>query len=317
MRHPLIDNLRGGAFVLLFIAHTMPNSIWYNIRQFDVPLMVFCSGLAYADRPVSYSWSWICKRLKRLYCPILIFLSLFFLISHAFKIQDYSLLDIVASYAMVGGIGYLWIFRIFMYIMLLTPILQRISSKIVSARNLLLLTIVVLILQESLFYAIGISVPIIRITIYYAIGYSLIFLWGLIFKVLNRKGLWILAVLVCTMPLFFIYSNDVTSWTGSGDKAWYNLEHEKYPPHAYYLIYGIVCSTLAYCLAKSSLCFKKRVPILTFLGQNTCWIYLWHIVCINIVLQVPSYCEVPWQIRFIILLSSATILNYIQYQIVN
>lgn len=316
MRNPFIDNLRGIAFIMLFIAHTMPNSFWYNIRQFDVPLIVFCSGLAYSNKNVSFSWQWIIKRLKRLYYPILIFLTIFFSASYIFDIYEFSIYDIVASYAMAGGIGYLWIFRIFMYIMVLTPFLLTIKRKIDSAVRLMSLTVVVLIIQETLFWYIGISNPYVRNTLYYAIGYALVFLWGLSSPKISTTIIWGWPILVALMPLFFMYSVDCTSWLGSGERAWYNLEHEKYPPHAYYLIYGIVCSSIIYTTGNISSLFKKRLPFLSFLGQNTCWIYLWHIVFLNVLPKLQIYKETSWQVQFIILLFLATITYFIQYKLV-
>ena len=305
MRNPLYDNLRGFAFILLFIAHTMSYSFWYNLREFDVPLMVFVSGLAYSCKEINNYRQWIVRRFKRLYYPILIFLSIFFAVSCSIKSNIYSLEEIAASFLMVGGIGYLWIFRIFIYIMILTPLLLWISKRLNSVPCLFLLTLITLIIQEILFWIVGINIPIARITIYYALGYSLVYLWGV-----NANKLIALVVL---MPFFYLYSDDCTSWLGSGEKAWYNLEHEKYPPHSYFIIYGIVCSTFIYMLIRNFPFFYRQMPIVSFLGRNTCWIYLWHIVFLYLFLNCDFYNAAIWQIKFVILLTAATMTYHVQY----
>ena len=42
-----LDILRAIAIVGIFIAHTTHNNLLLQIRDFDVPLMVFISGIAY------------------------------------------------------------------------------------------------------------------------------------------------------------------------------------------------------------------------------------------------------------------------------
>ena len=315
-RNLRFDNIRGFAFVLLFIAHTMINSLWYNIREFDVPLMVFVSGMVYSSKQFDFSWTWAWNRFLRLYVPVIIFLTIFFFICFMFDLKSYSFQDVVASYLMVGGVGYLWIFRIFMYIMILTPFMLWCSKMINTGRNLLIVTILTLVVQELLFWIIGINQPIVRITLYYAIGYALVFVWGLNSEKVIGRGAWVLLVLIALMPLFYKYSADCTSWLGSGERAWYNLEHEKYPPHANYLIYGIVCSALIYMISLKMKICQNRIPVITFLGQNTCWIYLWHIVFLNILTSYSFFNASHWTLRFVMLLTASTIVFYIQYNIV-
>ena len=46
-RNPYIDFLRGFGLLLLVVAHTYSPEWLFQIRTFDVPLMVFVSGMCY------------------------------------------------------------------------------------------------------------------------------------------------------------------------------------------------------------------------------------------------------------------------------
>ena len=78
MRDHNIDLLRFIGLSLVILAHVSPPTILLNIRCFDVPLMVFVSGMTCYGRPADFSISYLTRRFTRLVFPVWIFLTLYF-----------------------------------------------------------------------------------------------------------------------------------------------------------------------------------------------------------------------------------------------
>ena len=79
-RNRSIDLLRFIALTGIIIAHIDPPSFWMQLRGFDVPLMVFLSGVSYrisGGNKQNY-WSYAVKRFKRLILPVWVFLTIYF-----------------------------------------------------------------------------------------------------------------------------------------------------------------------------------------------------------------------------------------------
>jgi len=94
-RDHTIDYLRAIGLYAIILAHIASPWALHQLRNFDVPLMVFISGISFSLSKTSsgpylkYAWS----RIKRLLFPVWIFLTLFFALSsltHVFG--DYSFL---------------------------------------------------------------------------------------------------------------------------------------------------------------------------------------------------------------------------------
>ena len=84
MRDEKIDFLRFLCLAMIILAHMYPPGIIFQIRNFDVPLMVLVASLSFrasfrAQAYMSYLWS----RAKRLILPVWIFLSIYFLFIRA------------------------------------------------------------------------------------------------------------------------------------------------------------------------------------------------------------------------------------------
>ena len=79
MRDLRIDFLKFVGLVMIILAHSGPPGGIFQLRNFDVPLMVFCSGFVFSYG-VSYSGylSYVMARLQRLVIPVWFFLLFFF-----------------------------------------------------------------------------------------------------------------------------------------------------------------------------------------------------------------------------------------------
>lgn len=117
MRDFKIDILRFIGLFLIILAHTNVPSIIFQLRNFDVPMMVLISGIVFSlsYRATQNYPEYLWKRVKRLVLPVWIFLSLFFVFLFVFKNNDprLNIETVLNSYLFINGIGYVWIIRVF------------------------------------------------------------------------------------------------------------------------------------------------------------------------------------------------------------
>ena len=82
-RDQKVDILRAIALIGIFIAHSKPNTFLFQLRSFDVPLMVLLMGMSFyisnKDKEVSHK-EYIIKRVKRILVPTWVFLTIFFIL---------------------------------------------------------------------------------------------------------------------------------------------------------------------------------------------------------------------------------------------
>lgn len=238
-RKSYIDIMRGIGILLIIMAHVNPPHFLYNIRSFDVCMMVFVSGLAYSGRSIKFDKSFFIKRTLRLILPLWIFLSFLFLINLPFQfIPDLSTKKIVETYLLGEGIGYVWIFRVFLLIAISMPILIRINQKMKNDFLFLLMILAILMSQNFLVNCAYIVVnTLLRSVVLYALGYSALFLIGYRLPQMKRSSI----IIYFLIFLLLLIGTSLSIHT-------MDFNNFKYPPSSIYILYGIVCSIMLYIL---------------------------------------------------------------------
>ncbi|MFQ3221147.1 MAG: fucose 4-O-acetylase-like acetyltransferase, partial [Paraglaciecola sp.] len=105
---------------MIIFAHIGSYGVLFQIRNFDVPLMVLVSGmsfgLSYKTNEEYFNYLW--KRVKRLIFPVWIFLTVYFVSLLMLDPQslDLDLKTVITSYLLIGGIGYVWIIKVFILV---------------------------------------------------------------------------------------------------------------------------------------------------------------------------------------------------------
>ena len=288
-----VDLLRVIGLALVIAAHCgFPQ--WFNeLREFDVVLLMFLSGMSFL-LSASSSGSWIAyakKRFFRLVVPVWIFLTLFFLF---FRLagRSFSLSVIAQSYLFLsGGILFVWIYRIYFSVALVNPFLKQIRERI-SFRWLMIGIAVVLLLNDllsELFLARLVTIgKVLELAVTYTVAYAAVSLAGMEFHKAERKqrlvmtGLFgacfVLSGIFFRFPSFYAF---------------------KYPPRLYYASYGLLWSCLLYLLlsqvpdaGRNLMCGKG----IQWLSAQTMNIYMWHIFIFYVLdTFVPSLLEGhPW-----------------------
>ena len=124
-RDSSIDVLRFVGLSLIILAHSAPPDTIFNLRTFDVPLMLFVSGLTLFNKQPVFSIGVFMHRVLRLVLPVYIFMTIYFIIAVTIQSKGINLnvtkTDIIGTYLLLAG--YVWIIRVFLIVGLLTPFL--------------------------------------------------------------------------------------------------------------------------------------------------------------------------------------------------
>ena len=285
-RDERIDILRALAILCIILAHSSPNDFIFQLRNFDVTMMVFLMGVSFflsnQNKRINYS-DYVIKRFRRLILPTWKFLILFFVVFFFLSIvlnDDYyfSLRDIITSFAMTTGIGYVWIMRVFFIIALVSPLLLYISNRIKkNSTYFILLVIAYVIYLILLLTNEHLSVNIIqKLFEYYIVegfGYSLIAALGIRLYSYKKQYLPYLAgIFFIIFSILGFYHNFMPT------------QAFKYPPTLYYLSYGIFVSLiLFYFLSFEKIKgFFTNKPIM-FLSFKSLDLYFCHIIPVYII----------------------------------
>ena len=310
MRDNNIDLLRCLGLSFIILAHVAPPAIILNIRTFDVPLMIFISGLTCYDKKISYSWKYIYHRFTRLIFPVWIFLTIYFTPILLLKLLGIDLglnfRHVYGSYLLLDGIGYVWIIRVFLLIALITPLLSKVNNFIKSQYTFIaIFSICLSIYLLVTFKNIGTNIELVNNWIYYAIGYG--FLWWLGVKIKDFTKTRLVVLILTLTSLFIIQGTIDLQQYEVISPLILHINDFKYPPTNIFILYGLIMSTLVYTIVY----IKKREHLnsfVHFVGCNSIWIYLWHIPFISITAKL----EMMWLTRYIVVYLGALAIYYTQ-----
>lgn len=279
-RNFTIDIMRSLGILLIILAHMnpTPSDILFQIRTFDVPMMVFISGASFflakktSVNYLSYVWS----RIKRLVFPVWIFLFFFYLVTFLFNIKithwtlNYN--TMTSSFKLESGFGYVWIIRVFLIVALLSPLYVLLIKKCGELKTVLLFTLMCVLITFAHFtppYKDNKFISFILSDYFiHSVSYGLMFVIGYLASSLTTKKLSIIFIIHAALLLFFcvFYFNN------------FRVNDYKTPPTIIYISYAIIISITIYSsLQHFRLKNKIFALIINNIATNTIWIYLWHI----------------------------------------
>ena len=315
MRDNRVDILRFLGLAMIVLAHVNPPEIIFQIRNFDVPLMVMVSGVSFSlsykqESYISYLW----KRVKRLLFPLWIFLTCYFALIFftGYPIKLPSVRTILESYSLLSGIGFVWIIRVFLFMAALAPFIMKLHLK--SKKNfhyfltisLTYLAYEIILLISKPFFSTSKWVIIFENIILYLMPYAVIFAIGLRLNSINRKLLVYMAI--SCLSAFGIIA--LSFYLNSG--LFIQTQNFKYPPSIYYLSYAVGISIVLWLASEYIVNFinnlKLTTPVL-FIAQNSMWIYLWHIPLLNII-------KMPFYFSYLLILLTASLITFIQVNLI-
>ncbi len=316
MRNNSIDLMRFIGLAMIIFAHVEPPGVLFQLRNFDVPLMVLVSGmsfgLSYKENEIYTGYIW--KRIKRLAFPVWIFLTGYFLVLFLFlpTSSDLNLYKIIGSYLLAGGIGYVWIIRVFILVALVSPFIFKWHMSISSNKRYFGTLTLILVVYEiaryfSLPYIQDNTGEAISLISHYIIPYSIIFAIGLRLPSLEDKHASFLSL--TSLVIFVSLGTWIYATTGMAAPT----QHYKYPPSIYYLSYALFVSSFLWIFRRQFefiLEKTKSKEFVLFCAQNSIWIYLWHIPFVK-------FFHSHFIVKYIVVFSISVLLTFIQVWIIN
>lgn len=181
-RNQTIDILRAIGLFLVIAAHCRFSGEFYEFREFDVVLLVFCSGASFAlsssNEPY---WNYVKKRFKKLILPVWIFLCVFFPIHYLIG-QPVTLKMIVATFLFTSsGLLFVWIFRIIFVNAFCNPLIKKIVEH---SKYVFLIGLGIILVNDGLHYLVSQVLTGKVLTLYeyivsYTVGYGVISMYGM------------------------------------------------------------------------------------------------------------------------------------------
>lgn len=306
-----IDFMRFVGIALIVLAHIRDiDPLLFEFRAFDVPLMIFVSGLCFSGKTISGGVpKFLLHRTPRLIVPLYLFLTIYFallLVAGEMGVNTGLTRDhIIGSYLLSEGIGYVWVIRVFLLIMLLTPAMLWIYRKV---SRLTFICLALLLVQTLLVkYVVSASdaplMFIFREYVLYGLGYAVIFLCGLQAGTPARspRPAYVWYALLAGYCVYFYISEGSLALP---------INNNKYPPAGIYIIYGVAMSFLLNTARPLLARFSNRFT--DFVGSSTMWIYLYHIPFCSVFIKVSSFAALPWGVRYAMIFFFAASLTYLQ-----
>lgn len=303
-----IDFLKALGLLLIILAHVSAPQ-WINeVRNFDVPMMVFISGfLSRGSVARSAScFSYEIKRLHRLLIPTYVFLVVYFAILSFFSNLPSFKLVLATFLLQNDSIGYVWIIRVYLMCAIIVPFISRIDF---SKKGCWLIAVLVYVLYEALCeFQIGTSLRLVDSTLFYIIPYGLVLTFGLNYDRFSRRKKCCMAVI---FTLAFV-SSEICHMVYTGHFCF--VQQYKYSPRHIYLIHAMMyISILMLVIKYFSEIGKNRLVV--FISKSSLWIYLWHILVLYIVKTLLN--STVWPVKFVIVISISVMITYFQNRIVD
>lgn len=274
-----IDILRAVALLCIIVAHCQPHKLTIELRSFDVPLMVFLSGVSFsmssANRKQGYIM-YLRKRFERLIIPTWIFLSIYYgliMVSNVITntpIFQYPFVDVIKNYTLQTG-WYVWIMRVFFFIAILSPLIASVYNKMNHSLAIFMSILGVISLEligkisENEFYQ------------YFCITYPYVFIFGLGVEIKNCSRRMQLLTSLFFLTTFILSSNFFVPCNSD----FFCPNEFKYPPRLPYFAYGMTIIYFLWCYRGyiTEFCSKlKIVNFIQYIGTHSIWIYFWHIL---------------------------------------
>lgn len=279
-----IDILRVLGTLLVILAHVNPPSMLSKIRTFDVVMLVMISGMSFVmSKPIKYG-EYVVKRIKRLVVPtyaLITFLFIGFYLACAIigREQIYSPGTMIKSYAFYGGIGFIWIVKVYLITALVSPLLKRFSDKIKNDWVFLAVLFLAYGIYHILFEVISdtnINKKFLYEYFFSIIPYCLIAIIGI--RIVGRKDfLYKCCFVFATLSVVFmlIYNG-------------FEPQKYKYPPQTLYLTYGTAIATVLYIIIPN-----KTNKVIQWTSKNSFSIYLWHIIALEAFYIFTDFISIP------------------------
>lgn len=303
-RDKSIDNLRGLAMFAMMVIHSISYFfsdklsfyIW-DYNQWAVPVFFFCSFYLYFKKLKNIPFfSYLKKRLSRMFIPYYIFLIFYYVLLYFFdKNKFFNLNYLKANIFISGGLDFNWLVLAFAYFVFLMPFISWLKKYKYFYYGFFLLSI-----TASVYFIFN---PInYRLTMW--LPWSTLIFFS-IFFIKNEKN-WKKLFLTAALGIIIFFILRVVEI-----KIGHNLTQysNKYPPTLYHLSYGIFSIVIIFWLSKKNFfSYFNFDKLLNFLSLYSYSLYFIHILIMYLLnwLHLKSS---SWFIFFIFIITGSSIIQ--------
>lgn len=317
----VIDLFRFLGLSLIILAHVFPPNWLFQIRTFDVSLMVFVSGMAFCVSSGSKAniIQYFYSRFKRMVLPAWAFVTLLYLVIFPLTgglFADINNHDQMMSSYKLQGFGYFWVIRVFLFISLFSIVYKFVMDKL----SPIMLFVFYLLVETGLaiaFFHFGLfekeslSGKVMWQAGFPVISYGVLFCLGYLFKSGRKDVYWYGAFSLLLMAA-------IEGWSLSQGQGPVWPQDFKYPPTLFYISWGIfacaVLCLLANALNLQSVRDSALKRLVCFISSNTIWIYFWHIPLVEFFRRVDVTDSV-W-VKYLIAYTLPVLVVCVQRQVV-
>lgn len=325
-RNYAIDFLRTFGVLLTILAHVGAPETVNNLRTFDVVLLVVLSGMCSTKcdsiDSISKYLSYIWKRIKRLVLPtyimlLIMFPTLYIAYTIVFHREFFwTAQQMINSFLLLNeGIGYVWIVRVYLLVALVSPILARIAKKTSEVKFWGIFAGCLAV--NGCMYIISCSLgegwkanEFLQNIVFYILPYSLAAMYGMrlsIKKQHSRRYAWIMIGAFILVQIAYALKN-----YGFAPSSF------KYPPSTYYLLYGLMVSSIALALTDKIRWKESRCTRLIQWGStNSFNVYLAHVPVLIVINSFSGHVlKLPWYATFIVVVACSVAMIWILNKII-
>lgn len=310
-RYSSIDIMRVVGTFLTMMAHVLPPNPILQVRTFDVVMLVFISGIcSFKEGNISSLKQYvhyIIKRIRRLVIPTYVLLvgmiTVFYMLYTVLGGRPFfwSFKQIVDSFMLLDGVGYVWIVRVYLLMALIIPFIAKLNQRI-STKSYAVIGIVWSIVLFCINGISSSSLPVSSLRFLYEnyfvylLGYGFVIFVSMAFtKDTGNKNLIILVI------INFVICQIMNMIKGYG----FSPADYKYPPSLYYISYGLLVSVLVFSLLRKT---HIHSELLLWLSKNSFNIYILHIPCIVIFNSISKHnISFHWVVMYILVVLCASL----------
>lgn len=317
-RNTSLDFLRFLGISAIIMAHMDAPPAVFQIRNFDVPMMVLLAGvsyLQYSSKHYTNYFSYLYSRFVRLVIPTWIFL-IFYNLFFYFRSDWRPAVDnLLRQFSLVGGseIG-IWILRVLFSMAIIAPLLLKINDRIKNNRVFFAGITITFIAFEVIFYYSRQFLPAnifdaAVLIVFFTVPNAVIFILGIRLPSFSKKTIRNLIL------IFFAISVICAVILYSQKSEFVQSQEFKNPPQIYYVSYALFVGTALYYVAAFYNIYVDKYKLIRFIGRSTLWIYLWH----WFIIRVYEYFnpDFYYLIKYLVIYAVTVLVVYAQTRLIH
>lgn len=284
-----IDLLRLVGILLITLAHVNPTEIVFQLRNFDVVLLVILSGSSFSGIGNLGVLNYFSNRFTRLILSTWFFVTLYFLINkiYYFSLKPINFNTYIESLMLYRGMGYIWVVKVFFICSIIGPYCLKIIDRFHGTRKFYVYLFSFLFSEFLIVFMTKIGINLSFTFLSFPLPYILCFCLGneLKKRQFNLKISFVLpAVLVFIIFIFYYYFK-------IGGFVFTQLF--KYPPRIYFISYSLIGSFFVIWLVNQINLGKLeaffKISLIRIISNNTIWFYFIHVFFVDLTKNLPIF----------------------------